>query len=57
MQDRNADEYVFDTNHVNLDIYAQSPYYVSTKYWNDLLKETHNSRSKIQFKTAIKNLM
>ena len=54
---RNADKYIFDTNHVNLDIYVKSPYYVGAKYWNDLPKETQNSRSKMQFKTAIKKVI
>ena len=49
----NADKYIFDTNHVNLDIYAKSPYYVGAKYWNDLPKDTQSSRSKAAIKKLI----
>ena len=57
VRDRNtraAQKYVFDTDIVNLDIYARSPYYVGTKLWNELPRNIQNSDTKFHFKQVLK---
>ena len=50
---RTIDTYVFDTDIVHLGIYANSPYYVGARLWNNLPLEIKNTRNKGVFSTLV----
>ena len=54
---RQADRYIFDINRVNLDLYSRSPYYVGSKFWNDLPRHVQDLNTKEQYKRAILDLL
>ena len=54
---RQADRYIFDINRVNLDLYSRSPYYVGSKFWNDLPGHVQDLNTKEQYKRAILDLL
>ena len=54
---RNVDRYVFDTDIVHKDIYANSPYYKGVSLWNSLKVNIQNILDKVKFKNCIKRLM
>ena len=53
---RQGDKYVFQTDIVNLGVYARSPYYIGSQLWNELPSNIQNARTKAQFKHEVKTL-
>ena len=54
---RLADKYIFDIKYVNVDLYARSPYYVGSMFWNGLPKHTQDINAKMKFKRAIMEML
>ena len=51
---RNIECYVFATDIVHKDIYANSPYFKGVCLWNDLDIDVHNNTGKTEFKNCIR---
>ena len=54
---RNAERYVFDTDIVHKDIYANSPYYKGVVLWNGLDLDIQDKVDKTGFKNCVKRLL
>ena len=54
---RQVDKYVFDIDRVRLDIYARSPYYIGSKFWNDLPRHVQQLNTKAAYKRSLRNLI
>ena len=46
--------YVFDTDIVHKDVYANSPYFKGTALWNGLDAVTQNKTGRLEFKSCIR---
>ena len=51
---RNIERYVFATDIVHKDIYANSPYFKGVCTWNDLDIDIQNNTGKTEFKNCIR---
>ena len=49
---RQVDKYVFDIDRVRLDVYARSPYYIGSKFWNDLHRHVQQLDTKAAYKLS-----
>ena len=50
---RTVDRYVFDTDIVHKDVYANSPYFKGTALWNGLDAVTQKKIGRLEFKSCI----